>query len=114
MRLVIVGATGNVGTSLLRAVEHDGQIDSVLGIARRMPELVVAKTEWAEADIGRDELVPLLRGADVVVHLAWLIQPSRDLLTLWRTNVEGSARLFRAVVEAGVKNLVYASSVGAY
>jgi UDP-glucose 4-epimerase len=114
MRLVIVGATGNVGTSLLRAVEHDPQVDSVLGIARRKPDLLVERTKWAEADVSRDELVPLFRGADAVVHLAWAIQPSRDLLTLWRINVEGSARVFRAVADAGVKNLVYGSSVGAY
>src|SRR5919199_1050126 len=114
MRLVVVGATGNVGTSLLRAVERDAQVESVLGVARRRPDLVVDKTEWAEADVTRDELVALFRGADVVVHLAWAIQPSRDLLSLWRINVEGSARVFRAVADAGVKNLVYASSVGAY
>ena len=114
MRLVIVGATGNVGTSLLRAVEDDPQIESVLGIARRRPELVVPKTEWAEADIRDDALVAHFRGADCVVHLAWSIQPSRDLTTLWRTNVDGSTRVFRAVAEAGVKNLVYASSIGTY
>ena len=114
MRLVVVGATGNVGTSLLRAVERDSQITSVLGVARRRPDILVEKTEWAEADVARDELVPLFRGADAVVHLAWAIQPSRDLLALWRTNVDGSARVFRAVADAGVKNLVYASSVGAY
>jgi nucleoside-diphosphate-sugar epimerase len=58
--------------------------------------------------------VPHFRGADAVVHLAWLIQPSRDLSLLWRTNVDGSTRLFRAVAEAGVPALVYASSVGTY
>jgi UDP-glucose 4-epimerase len=114
MRVVVVGATGNVGTSLLRALEGDSAVDSVLGIARRRPELEVPKTEWAQADIARDDLVPLFRGADAVVHLAWLIQPSHDLQPLWQTNVEGSTRLFRAVAEAGVPSLVYASSVGAY
>jgi nucleoside-diphosphate-sugar epimerase len=114
MRLVIVGATGNVGTSLLRAVKDDAEVESVLGLARRRPELVVPKTEWAQADIRDDELVSHFRGADCVVHLAWSIQPSRDLTALWRTNVDGSSRVFRAVAEAGVTNLVYASSIGAY
>jgi UDP-glucose 4-epimerase len=114
MRVAIVGATGNVGTSLVRVLADDPDVDSILGIARRRPELHLAKTEWAKADIAASDLGPLLRGADVVVHLAWLIQPSRDLNLLWRVNVEGSSRLFRAVAEAGVPALVYASSVGAY
>src|SRR6266516_3007175 len=61
-----------------------------------------------------DELTPHLRGADAVVHLAWAIQPSHHLQTLRRINVVGSERVFRAVAEARVHTLVYASSVGAY
>src|SRR5215212_2125998 len=72
------------------------------------------KTEWAQADIVSDDLVPLFRGADVVVHLAWLIQPSRDSAMLRAVNVDGSERVFRAVGDAGVGALVYASSIGAY
>ena len=114
MRVVVVGATGNVGTSTLTALAGDPEVESVLGLARRAPEAEFSKTEWAEADITADDVVPLLRGADAVVHLAWLIQPSRDLRTLRAVNVEGSARVFRATAEAGVPALVYASSVGAY
>ena len=89
-------------------------MESVLGVARRMPELSLPKVEWARADVSRDELVPHFRGADAVVHLAWLIQPSRDQATLHATNVDGSRRVFEAVGAAGVPALVYASSVGAY
>lgn len=114
MRIAVVGATGNVGTSLVHALADAPEVGSILGIARRRPELDVAKTTWAEADVARDDLTPLLRGADVVVHLAWLIQPSRELDLLRRVNVEGSSRVFRAAAEAGVGALVHASSVGAY
>jgi UDP-glucose 4-epimerase len=114
MRVVVVGATGNVGTSLLQALADDDQVDSVLGVARRLPAVSVAKTEWARADVTSADLTALFRGADVVVHLAWLIQPSRDLARLRHVNVDGSARLFRAVAEAEVPALVYASSLGAY
>jgi nucleoside-diphosphate-sugar epimerase len=70
--------------------------------------------EWAQADIRSDDLVSIFRGADAVLHLAWLIQPSRDERELRSVNVDGSARLFRAAGEAGVGALIYASSVGAY
>ena len=114
MRIVVLGATGNVGTSVLRSLASESSVDRILGVARRMPKLDLEKTEWATADIAQDELEPLLRGADAVVHLAWLIQPSRDQDALRATNVEGSLRVFRAAAAAGVRRLVYASSIGAY
>ena len=114
MRVVVVGATGNVGTSLLRALGDDGSVREIVGIARRRPRLELPKVEWRTADIARDDLVTHFRGADAVVHLAWLIQPTRDLAALRATNVDGSTRLFDAVRRAGAPALVYASSVGAY
>jgi UDP-glucose 4-epimerase len=114
MRVVVVGASGNAGTSLLQALADDPQVDSVLGIARRLPALAMPKVDWRRADVTSSPLAPLFRGADAVVHLAWKIQPSRDLEELRATNVDGSARVFAAVAEAGVPALVYASSIGAY
>jgi len=114
MRVVVVGATGNVGTSVLRSLEKEEGVESVLGLARRLPDLTMPKVEWAAADVVDDDLVPHFKGADAVVLLAWLIQPSRDLTKQWMVNVEGSTRVARAVKEAGVPSLLYASSVGAY
>lgn len=110
----MVGATGNAGTSTVRALSSDPAVDSIVGLARRLPDLQVDKVEWREADVRTSDLVSIFRGADAVVHLAWLIQPSRDLHTTRAVNVDGSARVFRATAEAGVPALVYASSVGAY
>ena len=114
MRVVVVGATGNVGTSVLEALVDEPGVDSVLGLARRLPKLELPKVEWARAHVARDDLVPHFRGADCVVHLAWKIQPSRDGAALRATNVHGSMRVFLAAAEARVPALVYASSVGAY
>ena len=114
MRVVIVGASGNIGTSLLAALADEPAVDSVLGISRRRPAAEFPKTDWAETDIREDDLRAPFRDADAVVHLAWAIQPSRDTEALRRTNVWGSGRVFRAVAESGVPALVYASSVGTY
>ncbi|MBA2312496.1 MAG: NAD-dependent epimerase/dehydratase family protein [Actinobacteria bacterium] len=114
MRIAITGATGNIGTSLVRALREDPAVDSIVGIARRKPSLQWRKVTWAAADISSSDLTSLFAGADAVVHLAWLIQPSRDLATTRKTNVDGSARVFKAAAEAGVRTLVYASSIGAY
>src|ERR687886_1614175 len=115
MRVVVIGATGNVGTAVLRALEGETAVDEIVGVARRRPDTPPpAKTTWATADISRDELEPLLDGADCVVHLAWLIQPSRDKSITHATNVTGSARVFEAAARAGVPAIVYASSIGTY
>lgn len=114
MRVVVVGATGNVGTSVLRSLAGESRVESVLGVARRAPDFTMPKAEWAEADVTRDDFVPLFRDADAVVLVAWLIQPSRDLNKLWTVNVDGTMRVAHAAREAGVRALVYASSVGTY
>src|SRR5215203_2559872 len=114
MRVVVVGASGNVGTSLLRTLADEPGVDSILGLARRIPEAKFPKTEWRQAEIAQTALRPYFQGADAVVHLAWLIQPGRDKQRLHEVNVDGSARVFTAAAAAGVGTLVYASSVGAY
>ena len=114
MRVVVTGASGNVGTSVLRALAEEPAVESVLGLCRRVPDARFPKTEWRSADVARSPLRPLFEGADAVIHLAWLIQPGRDHATLRSVNVEGSARVFRATAAARVPNLIHASSVGAY
>lgn len=114
MRVVVTGASGNVGTSLLRALADEPSVESVVGLCRRMPALRMPKVEWRTADVARSPLREHFEGAGAVVHLAWLIQPGRDLPTLRAANVDGSARVLQAVVDADVPALVHASSVGAY
>ncbi|NGN69940.1 NAD-dependent epimerase/dehydratase family protein [Streptomyces sp. A7024] len=117
LRVAITGATGNVGTALVQALARDPAVGSIIGIARRRPEWSPPKTTWIQADIGTDrdaELADAFAGADAVVHLAWLIQPSRDPAVTWTTNVLGSLRVWGAAAAAGVPALVHASSVGAY
>ncbi|MDG9701274.1 NAD-dependent epimerase/dehydratase family protein [Streptomyces sp. DH37] len=139
LRVVVLGATGNVGTSVVRALGGDPHVASVLGMARRVPPWTPPKTEWASVDVGaggtggpagsdgegsggedpagraaEERLTDLFRGVDAVVHLAWLMQPTHAPLVTWRTNVLGTARVLRAVAAAEVPALVYASSVGAY
>ncbi|MBT2530072.1 NAD-dependent epimerase/dehydratase family protein [Streptomyces sp. ISL-99] len=118
LRVVVTGATGNVGTSVVRALAEDPQVGSVLGLARRVPDLAFPRTEWAAVDLGEEEngdgLAGYFAGADAVVHLAWRFQPTHDPVVTWQTNVLGSLRVFKAVAVAGVPALVHASSVGAY
>lgn len=114
MRIVITGASGNVGTSLLEALADEPRVDEIVGVARRRPASEFPRTTFMTADVATDDLSAVFRGADAVVHLAWLIQPGRDETVTHRVNVLGSERVFAAAVTAGVKAIVYASSVGTY
>jgi UDP-glucose 4-epimerase len=115
MKVVVLGASGNAGTALLRALEDEPRVDEVVAVARRPPEWwPSAKAVWRSLDVVAEPLDGLFAGADAVVHLAWLIQPSRDRARTRAVNVDGSRRVMEAVARARVPALVYASSVGAY
>ena len=62
--------------------------------------------------LDRDAVDGLVEGADVVVHLAFMImggaEESREV------NLDGSRNVFEAAAAAGAKRLVYTSSVAAY
>jgi nucleoside-diphosphate-sugar epimerase len=113
MRIAVTGATGNLGTSLLEALDKSS-VDEIVGVARRLPERSFARTRFVARDTGAHDLEPVFRGMDAVVHLAWRIQPSHDAPSLEETNVEGARRVFDAVVRAEVPALIVVSSVGAY
>jgi UDP-glucose 4-epimerase len=121
MRIAITGATGNVGTALLRRFADEPDIE-LIGIARRPPEPGAGApyegVRWHAMDLGDSDCVPrlteALRGVDAVVHLAWQIQPSHRRAQLRRTNLTGTRHLLRAIQEARVGTIAYASSIGAY
>lgn len=122
MRIAITGATGNLGTALLRRLSSDGH--ELVGLARRVPEpgapepVGWPRVAWHAVDLTDDASLPTLEaafaGADAVVHLAWGFQPSHDLAYLRELGVGGTRRVLQAVTAAGVPHLVHMSSVGAY
>jgi nucleoside-diphosphate-sugar epimerase len=119
MRVVVTGATGNVGSRTVAALLASGRVEEVVGVARRLPRSGWPEAvRWVQCDLGAPDAAATMRdavdGAAAVVHLAWQIQPSRDLDRQRRTNVVGSRVVFDAAVAAGVPAIVHASSVGAY
>jgi UDP-glucose 4-epimerase len=114
MRVVVCGATGNVGTSVVSALSADPDISEIVAIARRPPARALGRARFVKADIAADDLSETFRGADAVLHLAWLIAPGRDEAMTARVNLNGTRLLLRSVVDAKVPALIYASSVGAY
>lgn len=114
MRVVVTGASGNVGSALVERLVGEDQVESVVGVCRRPHEWRPPKTTWEFLDVAEDDLVGVFEGADAVVHLAWLFQPNREPNTTWHANVTGTDRVLAAVERADVGDVVVASSVGAY
>ena len=115
VNVVVTGATGNVGTAVVEALRESDQVERVVAVARRLPGADhQPDVTWLSADISRDDLTAAMVGADVLVHLAWRFQPTRDPRQTWESNVVGSLRTFEAARTAGVRSIVHASSVGAY
>ncbi|WP_433554898.1 NAD-dependent epimerase/dehydratase family protein [Pseudonocardia xinjiangensis] len=139
MRIVITGASGNVGTALLRRLARRGDTPGekengsaagngdgsserheIVGICRRPPSggAPYADARWVALDLAgpavEAALTPVLDGADAVVHLAWGFQPAHDISYLARLGVDGTRAVVNAAQAAGVPHLVHMSSVGAY
>jgi nucleoside-diphosphate-sugar epimerase len=114
--VAITGPTGDIGRSLLRQLEDAPEVDKVVGMARRPfdpRELGLEKTEYRQGDIMEpDSLSGLMDGADVLVHLAFIILGGRE--ETHRINLEGTRNVFEAAVSGTVKRFVYTSSVAAY
>src|SRR4051812_9822353 len=119
--VAVTGASGNVGTALLRRLTAPSAgVAEIRALARRQPPDVAPynRVRWISADLGdpgSEEVLPgFLDGVDAVVHLAWALQPGRRPDHLHRVNVDGSGRVARAAAAAGVRQLVHMSSIGAY
>ena len=114
LTVAVTGATGDIGKPLLRALDRAREVERVVGMARRpFDPGPLRKVTYRPGDVTNpDHVADLVRGADVVVHLAFVIVAgSKDSEEI---NLEGSRKVFRAAVDAGVKRIVYASSVAAY
>jgi nucleoside-diphosphate-sugar epimerase len=119
-KVVITGASGNVGTALLRLFAAQEPATTVIAVARRTPPCTppYERADWHEIDLaGGDayrELVPLFADADAVVHLAVAFQPARDRNYLRRTAVDGTRAVAEAARDARVHHLVHLSSAAVY
>jgi nucleoside-diphosphate-sugar epimerase len=119
VRIVITGASGNVGTALLRRLAHDDPPE-IVGVCRRPPSDgdPYRSASWVSLDLAQPEaaaaLRPVLRGAAAVVHLAWGFQPSQDVAHLDRLGIGGTRAVVEAAQAENVGHMVHLSSVGAY
>jgi UDP-glucose 4-epimerase len=118
--LLITGASGNIGTALLRRLQAERSDLDVIAVARRIPpaQEPYDRARWHSVDLtdpaATDKLTDLMTGVAAVVHLVWGFQPTRDPEYLRQLGVDGTARVLAAADRAGVAHLIHMSSVGTY
>jgi UDP-glucose 4-epimerase len=116
LTVAVTGPTGDIGRSLLRVLERSPEVGRVAAMARRPFDPAAEglhKVEYRRADVlDADAVREVIAGADVVVHLAFMIMGGTQNTT--EINLTGSRNVFGAAIDAGVTRLVYASSVAAY
>lgn len=116
LTVAVTGPTGEIGKAFVDALERTRDVRRVVGMARRPFDPAARgwrKTEYVRGDVlDAAAVARLVEGADVVVHLAFIIMGAGD--DTRDVNVRGSRTVFLATAAAGVPRLVYASSVAAY
>ena len=118
LTVAVTGPTGTFGFGLIPLLQGDDRVTRIAGIARRPFDPAAygwTKLEYRRGDV-RDEaaLRDAFAGADVVVHLAFLVTGAASAEVLRSVNVDGTLNAFRAAAQARARRFVYASSVAAY
>jgi nucleoside-diphosphate-sugar epimerase len=114
MTVAITGAAGYLAGRLIEALESEDRVERILGFDVREPNVTSSKLVFDQVDVRNAHLEERFRGADVVVHLAFVMDPIRDEATMRDVNVNGSQNVFRCAGQAGVGKIVYTSSATAY
>jgi nucleoside-diphosphate-sugar epimerase len=118
LTVAVTGPTGTFGFGLLPLLEADPRIEQVIGVARRPFDPLEhgwTKMTYRQGDVQDTALLKeAFHGADVVVHLAFLITGADGSDASRAINIEGSRNAFRAASSAGATRFVYSSSASAY
>jgi nucleoside-diphosphate-sugar epimerase len=116
LTVAVTGPTGDLGIGIVTALERSRSVKRIVGMARRPFDPAQRgwkKTEYRQGDVTDAAAVrALVKGADVVVHLAFAILSASD--ATHALNVQGSRLVFEEAAKAGVERICYASSVAAY
>jgi UDP-glucose 4-epimerase len=116
LTVAVTGPTGEIGRPFVTALEEEPRVGRVVGMARREFDPAAygwQKVEYRQGDIlDREAVDELVDGADVIVHLAFIIVAGRGESR--EINLSGSRNVFKAAVATGARRLIYTSSVAAY
>ena len=114
LTVAVTGAGGYLAGRLIEQLANDDRIDRVLGFDVRKPDYTHPKFVFDEIDVRNERIKARFNGVDIVIHLAFIMDPIKDESFMRDVNVHGSQNVMRSAAEAGVKKIIYTSSGVAY
>jgi nucleoside-diphosphate-sugar epimerase len=113
MKVLVTGANGFLGRSIVRALQRNG--DDVRAFVRPGRQLEMADVEVVEGDLGDSASIErAVQGVDAVVHAAARVSTTGKWEEFAEANVRGTRRVLKAARAAGCSMIVHVSSLGVY
>src|SRR5437763_1968348 len=115
MRYVVTGGSGYIGTRLVKALGERSDTERVLIVDLQPPRAFPSDVDCMSVDVrdaGRVQAALQREKADVVVHLAGLIDGERE--RMYETNVAGTNNVLDAAAKTGIRHVIAVSSAAAY
>jgi UDP-glucose 4-epimerase len=113
MKVAISGVSSRLASGLVPLLESDESISEILGIDVKEPDYNYSKLRFIKKDVRDKSLIEDLKDYDAVIHLAFVVDPPLPKDT-YSINIEGSQNFFDCAIKAGVKKIIYTSSIAAY
>lgn len=111
LTVAITGAAGYLGTQVAKMLCEDERVERVLGFdVSPTPKFEHPDYVYDSVDVRNRTLESRFQGTDVVIHLAFIMDPIKDETEMRDVNVNGSQNVFRCAGAADVKKIVYTSS----
>ena len=117
MRYVITGGSGYIGTRLVDLLSRREDTERIVICDVVPPRGYKPKTEFERLDVrDRAAVRSVLErsGADVLVHLAFILNPSHDEHLMYDVDVNGTHNVLEAAAEAGTGQVLVTTSSTAY
>lgn len=113
MKVLVTGASGFFGARLVPTLVDRGHEVTTIGRTESIDIFAGLPVKHVRGDIlDSDTLVPLMRGMDVVIHMAGLVSYRKsDYDKLYEANVVGSRNVMEAALKAGVGRTIHMSSI---
>jgi|YNPNPStandDraft_1061719.scaffolds.fasta_scaffold14578_3 nucleoside-diphosphate-sugar epimerase len=118
-RVLVTGATGAVGPRVVQTLLQAGYTVRTLALNAPSPDILPGGVDMRLGDVTDPMVVQqVVQDVDAVVHLAALLHIVNPSLALYekykRINIEGTATVVKAAVQAGVKRIVFSSTIAVY
>jgi UDP-glucose 4-epimerase len=116
MKVALTGVSGYLGQLILPLLDKHRSVDSILGLDIAPCAFDSPKCSFQIADMRNADFKTLLKGMDVLYHLAFVVEPPKGMTTetIDEINIQGSRNVLHGAVAAGVSKIIVASSIAAY